>query len=396
MDELIVQIENDQKFRVKVEEQLSINIVSISGDTGVSTTKINGQFVFSQILIDYLLRMKSDERDKHELICLCEKEYNGNKNHLKLLREFQRDYSSDKVLRWYTRESFFYKILNKALRTQNIHILFLFRSYIYDIHCQLERYQCKRPLRTYRCQLISVDELCSLKNHIGQFISINSFFSTSIERPTALFYLGSGTAADNLQRVLFEIDADPRVVTTKHFADITSHSEFDSELEVLFMLGSTFRLTNIRRDDDNLWIIQMKLCGDEEHDLKRVLVHLRNQNGRKETNLRSFSKFLLQMGKFDLAEKYCCRQIDELQPNDPLHITLYDDLSQIASHKGDLDASIQWSNKMLEMKMQISPSNDIGVSELNDPYGQYITTKLITFDYSIKIGKKYILNIKSP
>ena len=68
--------------------------------------------------------MKFNENDKNELISLLEKEYQGNDNQLNIIHEFQNEYSSEKVLWWYTRHSFFDRILNKALNVQNIHIIF--------------------------------------------------------------------------------------------------------------------------------------------------------------------------------------------------------------------------------------------------------------------------------
>jgi hypothetical protein len=132
--------------------------------------------------------MKSSESDNNELISVCEKEYEGNESHLTILREFQREYSSDKVLSWYTPDLFFYRVLNKALRVQNIEMLFLFRSFISDIHHQLHSYKLSSSLRVYRNQLMSNNEIDSLKQNIAQFISINSFLSTTVQCDFALFY----------------------------------------------------------------------------------------------------------------------------------------------------------------------------------------------------------------
>jgi hypothetical protein len=154
--------------------------------------------------------------------------------------------------------------------------------------------------------------------------------------------MGKDSPSNDLKRVLFEIHADSRVVTTKPFADITSHSDFPAESEVLFMLGCIFRLNNITLDnDDQLWIIHMTLCGDDEHDLKQVLIHMKNQNRNGETDLRTLARIVWKMGKFDLAEKYYRRLINEVPSNDPFLITLYEDLGEITSHKGDYDLSIQ-------------------------------------------------------
>ena len=255
-----------------------------------------------------------------------------------------------KVLWWYSRESFFYRILNKALRVQNIDVLVLFRSYIYDMHRQLQKYQSKCEMTVYRSQLISTDELDSLKQYIGQFISVNSFFSTTFEREIALFYMGAGTPPDGLQRALFEIHADPQMVTTKPFADISSMSHFGNESEVLFMLGSIFQLNEINLDDNQVWIIRMTLWDDEKHDLRQVLMHMQEQIGSEEMNLRTFAKLLWKMGKFDLAEKYYCHFLNEILPDDPSLPDMYEELVQITSQKGDYDKSVEWQKKKLEIE----------------------------------------------
>jgi len=356
---------------MKDEQPLLINIFSTSENAGKSTTGLNGQFVYFQLLIDCLLRMKSSEQDKNELISICKKEYQGNISYLNQLHQFQHDYSSNKVLWWYTRDSFFYKILNKALRVQNIEMLFLFRSYISDLYYQLQVYQLKTSMHVYRSQLMAKEEIHSLKKNIGQFISVNSFLSTTIQRETALFFMGEGNPEDDLQRVLFEIDADPHVVCTKPFADITSHSDFPIETEVLFMLGSIFRLNNVSLEHDHLWIIKMTLCSDDEHDLKQVLKHMKDQNGNGKTDLSTLAKIVWKMGKFNLAEKYYHRLINEIPLNDPLLIKFYEDLSDITSHKGDYDASIQWYNKALEIRQLYPSFHDSKSTKITNVSGRF-------------------------
>ncbi|UJR38745.1 hypothetical protein I4U23_031410 [Adineta vaga] len=351
LTELVSRIAEDYKIQKKVEEPLSINIftTNISGDK--STTGINGQFVFFQILIDCLLRLESTETDKIELINLFKTEYEDNLSELNNLREFEEEYSSNKALWWYTKESFFYKTLNAALRTQNIHIIFLFREFISDMYLSLQHDQANNPLQVYRSQLISSNELDYLKNNVGQFISINSFFSTSTDRATALFFLDDTASLIDLKLVgvLFEIDADPRLVKTKPFADISKYSHFDNESEVLFMIGTIFRLNDINCNDDHVWIIKMSLCSDDEHALKPVLLRMRQQIGKGRTNLRILGRILLDMGRFDLSEKYIKRLLDERALNGHLICSLYEDLGKIASQKGDNDMSIEWYQKALEV-----------------------------------------------
>ncbi|CAM4880207.1 unnamed protein product [Rotaria socialis] len=373
LGELITRIKADHKIQKIVEEPLSMNIFTIGG---TSTTGANGQFIFSQILIDCLLRLKTNKVDKKELIDHCKQQYQGNSAELSNLREFREDYSPEKALWWYTRESFFYKTLNAALCNENIHIIFLFRGFISDIHRQLEAYQADDTLRVYRSQMISSDELETLKKSCDQFISINSFFSTSTDKKQALSFLNSCDVGDNLEPILFEIDANPALVTSKPFADVSPYSEFTDESEVLFMLGSIFRLQNVNRSsDDRVWIVRMTLCSDDEHDLKQIFIDMKDRLLSSEINLQTLGKLLWEMGKPDLTEKYFMRMLEQLSSDDPLLGDFYHDLGRLASNAGNLDkinipANATWTQN----GVTIAGDHGLGsaTNQLNEPFGLFV------------------------
>ncbi|CAF1383191.1 unnamed protein product, partial [Rotaria magnacalcarata] len=353
-----------------VEEPLSINIFTTGG---TSTTGVNGQFIFSQILIDCLLRLKTTKADKKELIDHCKQQYQGNTAELSNLREFREDYSPEKALWWYSRESFFYKTLNAALRNQNTHIIFLFRGFISDIYRQLEANQADDTLRVYRSQMISSDELETLRQSCDQFISINSFFSTSTDKKQALSFLNSCDVGDNLEPVLFQIDANPTLVTSKPFADVSAYSEFTDESEVLFMIGSIFHLKSVRRSSNGqVWIVRMTLCSDDQHDLKQVLLDMKDQFLSSEINLQTLGKLLWEMGKLDLAEKYLIRFLEQLSPDDPLLGDLYHDLGRLASNAGNLDKSMEWRQKAIALKKQKQPTSKSTIPKPSTSSGKFI------------------------
>ena len=348
--ELFIPIKADLKGLTRTKEPLSITVF----DTGKSTTGVNGRFVFSQVLIDCLLRMESNPQDIDELTSLFTSEYDGNHAALNHIHEFRENYSFDQALWWYTRDSFYYRTLNKALRCQNIHMTFLYRSFITDMYRELKRHQSNTLLRVYRSQLMTKDEVENLKQLIGQFISINSFLSTTKDYSTALFLAGDPSEPISMERVFFEIDADPKMAISQPFADITPFSHFADESEVLFMAGSIFRLNGIcrDRDADQRWIIRMVLCSGDEHEFRDVLTHMKKQNGSGPTNLRMFGKILWQMGKLDLAEKYFTRWLAQTPPDYLIISNLYEDLAQITSQKGDFDNSMQWRKMFLTLKHQ--------------------------------------------
>lgn len=365
---LINRIRIDQQGRAKVEDPLGFNILNDSNNPDKSTTGVDGHFIHSLLLIDVLIRMRTIEKDKKELIKYCKNIYKGNNTELDLIHEFKHEYTSAKATWWYSRESFVYRLLNKALRVQNIDSLFLFRFVITDIYQQLKQNQCQTPVRVYRGQVMSNDELNSLKGSIGKLISINSFFSTSKSRHNAMNFFYASSVSNDLCGVLYNIDADPHVAKSKPFADISSVSDVGKEKEILFMAGCVFRLNDIQYDKKKqVWNIHMNLCGDGDHDLNNLFNYLKNEYGcgGNEANLQSLGNVLYRMGKYDLAEKMYNRLLGELPPNDPSLSYLYQSLAMISKDRKQYDKSIELFQKSLEIKTRTDPNNFLHMAILN-------------------------------
>ncbi|CAF4680736.1 unnamed protein product, partial [Rotaria socialis] len=243
-------------------------------------------------------------------------------------------YESHKAIWWYTRESFLYRLMNKALRVRNTELIFLFRTVIRDIYEQLVVHQCQKRVIVYRGQILSIMEYKKLEKSCGSIISLNSFLSTSLNRRIAERFVQKNMhlcASGDYVVVIFEIEADPSVVGTmkngknrRPFAQIDELSYYGEESEVLFMLGSIFRLNEIISHNQSsslsvdgtmsTIIIRMTLCSDDDdNDLKQLYDHhMKNEYDREETNLLSLGDVLRNMGKFDLAEKYYRRWLSEL------------------------------------------------------------------------------------
>ncbi|CAF0744358.1 unnamed protein product [Rotaria sp. Silwood1] len=348
LDDLVAKIRQDQitRIRNKVDEPLSISIFDPNIDNRQWTTGTNTQFIYSQLLIDFFLRMKPTAKDKTDLISLCKKAYLKNDPELAIVHEFQRDYQASRALWWYTRDSFLPRLLNKALRVQNTDLLLLFRFFIHDIDRQLQNYQCTSVMHVYRSQLMSIEELQIFKDSIGKFIAMTSFLSTILNRDQAINFVKTLIPVNELQHTLFEIEANPQSATSKSFANITAHS-YNANEEVLFMAGSIFQLIDIRCDDNQVWVIRMKLSNEDDQNLKPTFDYIKKDQ-KEEINLFSFINILRRLGKFDEAEKYCLRLSVELPANEYDLAVCYDILGSLAREKNDLETSIKWYRKSLE------------------------------------------------
>ena len=216
---------------------------------------------------------------------------------------------------------------------------------------------------------MSKDEVQMLKNNINEFISINSFLSTSLNRQLALFFLADSNVSNDSERVFFEIDADPCLENIKPFSNITSHSYFASEEEVLFMIRSIFQLVHVDRNQDGIWIVQMKLCTSNDHQLTSLVEHLRNEYKDEEKTLMSFGYVLFKMGKYDDAEKYYHVFLDKLSSDDKYIARCYHALGSVALKKGDLVLSFHWFYKALEAKQRTSALDDPEMADIYNNIG---------------------------
>lgn len=378
LDDLIDRIKKDHRARVKADEPMMMNIYSATRNPDKSTTELNGNFIHYLLLIDALIKIKYNETDKKQLIKICKDKYSDNDEELECIREFDHDYKPKKVIWWYTRDIFLYKMLNKALRVQNTELLYLFRFVIRDLYQQLKENQCKTPIQTYRYQSLSNDELRALQRSMGQFISIDSFFSTSSNREVALGFLRNATVTNDLQKILFVIQADPRVVKSKPFADISALSSFSQESEVLFMVGCIFRLMDIRRDNDQkCWIIQIQLAGDDENELKDLFNELKKECGvgDQEADLLSFGNILQSMGNFDLAEKVYSNLREKCSTDDTSYHHLCYSLALLYAERKDFDRSLRWFEKALDRKIRTDPSDFLYIAGLHCSIGNIYIEK---------------------
>ncbi|CAF1000108.1 unnamed protein product [Didymodactylos carnosus] len=229
-------------------------------------SKDSASFLWYQLLLDILKKMPQTEQSKNDMLEKCSDYYRSNKFQLRKIDHFRTSYTADRAIEWYTDECFLYKLLNKALRTEDIDLLYLFRFYVIDLCKQLEYenglLQKTDMLTLYRGQLLSIQEFEKLKQSIGVLISTNGFFSATKDINIALVFISGTSDTDELKPVLFEIQVDSNLKTVV-FADIDKYSGMQGEKEVLFSLGAVFKIDNIYFDYNyNYWKIQMTATED--------------------------------------------------------------------------------------------------------------------------------------
>ncbi|CAF1572463.1 unnamed protein product [Rotaria magnacalcarata] len=108
---------------------------------------------------------------------------------IEVSKDFEFTYSPEISIDWYRKNTFLYRKLNSTLRVQDVELLYLFRFFIRDTSKQLEQNRCRSTVRVFRGQFMSKKEVEMLEKSIGEFVSISSFYSTSINREVAQKFL---------------------------------------------------------------------------------------------------------------------------------------------------------------------------------------------------------------
>ena len=168
-------------------------------------SKEHASFMWFQLLIEIFLKMDQLDIAENEMIDECLSQYEDDLVEQTKIEDFRNSYDRTKAIWWYTRDCFLYRSLNKALRTENIDIIFKFRFFIQELYHQLkdasnifanELIECEiETFSVHRGQSIAVEELEKIKHNINGLISFNTFLSTTIDRDVAIVYAGDGSGA---------------------------------------------------------------------------------------------------------------------------------------------------------------------------------------------------------
>jgi hypothetical protein len=143
------------------------------------------------LFIDIMTNIsRLDMTAKQSTVEYCREICSDNEVELAKIDRFEREYLPENIIWWYTTDSFFFRLLNNAIRVQDYDALFSLRLCIVDLLLQLEKehkkfmrnYNGDRILRIYRGQRISNSEQNLISENVGGFISMNTFLSSSTDK----------------------------------------------------------------------------------------------------------------------------------------------------------------------------------------------------------------------
>ncbi|CAF1263979.1 unnamed protein product [Adineta ricciae] len=350
VNELIKKLLCDSKEQEKsTHDHISFDIFN-----GHSTNELNGAFIYSQLLINCLIRLPLSDNETDEFISFYKSYEKQDKICVTTLEEFLRKYKTKSALWWYTTDNGVFRILNEALRNKDIDLLYYLRFFLHDIEKELQDIKAESlSSPVYRGQRISSDEIKKLQTAVGKLISVNTFFSTSRDSSVCFSFHGFKSQENNLENVLFQIDTGSHLNDVKPFADISIISSKKDEKELLFMAGSVFKIKNVCLYSKEFWHVTMELCSIKDEEFKSLMDYMNDEYEPDEVNLFFFGNILFRMDKLQDAKKYYDRFLIEVSDDHNDISGCYHSLGMIEEERGDYEESLKYLTKSLQIDEQL-------------------------------------------
>ncbi|CAF1324503.1 unnamed protein product [Adineta ricciae] len=341
-----------QNLRQKANQMISFQTFRLSNDRMEDISKLNrldASFMYSQLIKEMLIDTELDYDDDYieMFIEACRTENSGNTTQLGNITQFKNTYKQHSALWWYTKESFLYSAVNRALRTQDVTMLFMMGFFIHDLHQGLVELQKinkeKQSFSTlYRGQGLAVHDLQRLQQHSAR------------DDP---LHIG----------VLFRIQLHP-IIAEKHgstspFAPLKDVSYYPHEDEILFSMHTVFRIKNAVEIEENLWLFDLDLTNDQDEQLNVLLDQLSSEIYVTEVfNVDKVGKLSLLMGDYDGALDVYNTLLNMFPDNLVLSSYVHHHLGLVYQQMHRLDEAIHHYLKAIDIR------RSFGNDENNDRY----------------------------
>ncbi|CAF1349577.1 unnamed protein product, partial [Didymodactylos carnosus] len=333
-------------------------------------SKESVRFIHFQLLIDILLDMEESDTTKEIMLKECRRCYQNNNIELEKISKFDQEYKSDKAIWWYTCSSFLHRLLNKALGLQDPDYLFIFRYIISHLHNQLLKLHSSRteliPSTVYRGKVLPSNIVQNLNDNVNGLVSINGFLSATTDKNVSHIFCAKGdTIPEGHERVCFKLKIGNNIAN-KPYAAIKELSAIRDEREILFSIGTVWRIISVNEDKDNqILIIELELSDEQNQNRLELTNSLRKQIGETST-LLTLGNFLSEIGDYERASGYYQMLLKQLPKYHEDRGKIYNNLGCIRYEQGDYHAAEIYFEKAIAIT-NINNNNNLSlvVAEYN-------------------------------
>ncbi|CAF3411381.1 unnamed protein product [Rotaria socialis] len=343
--------------------QRNLTPISMVNSNSINNfNELDESFLCSQLIKEISVSMKRDENAKKQYLEFCRVQYAGNEQQLKIIDQFEREYTSLSPIWWYTRDCFTYSMLNKALRKQDTELIIRMGFFIRDLNEQIEQIYAKmgKPssLTVYRGQGMAPVEFEKLLNNKSGLLSFNNFFSASTDRQVSLSL--AKQSSNNLYptSVLFQMNINP-LIATSPFAYLDKISYYSNNKKgIIFPMHTIFRIDEIKQIEKYLWQINLTLTSSNDEQLVRLTEYTR-VGADGETGMHRMAKLMLVMSKMDKAKEIYSALLDTTSSDDKNELAhLHHQIAYVYEQKNDLANALSHYDQALNIYLTYLPFND--------------------------------------
>lgn len=296
----------------KLAELDSILLATINPSTpnGIST-KRTGAFLIGQYMKYLIVRLKFDTETKSIFADFCRAHYANDKDQLRCIDDFDKNYRPKEVSKWLIGNSFVARVFNRVQRVPEIDLMYKAAFMMKHMHMLLANfYENVTTLldnisfNVYRGKTMSQDEFNNFTEDItGGFLSSRAFLVASTNKNLTIDILRRIiTCHPQRVGVLFDIYIDPTKTATAPFALLESNGD-----EFCFTLGTIFRVESIEKSEDfsiDIWIVRMVAVADDSNpQLSHLLKQVRSDEAQANPSLY-FAKLFMDAGYLHRVERH--------------------------------------------------------------------------------------------
>lgn len=352
--------------------------VSVVAPSTKRLEQLDPSFMYTLILRDILVSMEFDDQHRADFIEYCRVLFADNAEELKSLERFERDYTTQTPIWWYTFQCFLYPMLNRALRLMHGDVILRMAFFIADLHRHIAELHAEQygdesapaAFVVYRGQGLSNAHFDNLSKSRGGLISFNNFLSTSRRREISLSFAQYAGTSPDLVGLLFVITVQPAESQTP-FASIRDVSFFQTEDEVLFAMNTVFRINDVQPlpGTPRLYEVTLTLTNDDDPDLCELTYSIRDEIPPCTNGWEPLALVLEKMGLFDKAEEVY-RVVLRETDYQPRRGTLYQALGRISFSQGKYDEAIDFHDRALHIYREEYPASSLNFFDVYNAVGR--------------------------
>ena len=325
---------------------------------------LHQSFMYTHILKEIPLTIDFEQVHFDAFLSYCRGQFTGNDAQLENVDMIEREYHHKQPIWWYTCQSIFYSMLNRALRTMEFDLIVTMGFFVRDLHnhiiaLHVEQYGRNKDSKSfivYRGQGVSVMDFAEMKKTPEGLMSFNNFLSTSLDPAMALALAESNSDDVDLIGVYFEITVNPSI-TSYSFANVRSVSYYPEEEEILFSMHSVFRIEQVKqmKKNDRLWQVNLILTSDTDPQLQAVTTLMRKETTGP-AGWFQLGRLMMKVAQYDKAQEMFQMILDETT-DEKEKGDIYYYLGWIKYDQGKYTEAVSSYEKALEIYCQTIPGN---------------------------------------